>query len=187
MIDLRQLMVCTGAGQQRATAALDGLNAALIEYDITTPARAGMLLANIGHETKGLLYLKELGGHTYLMRYEGREDLGNVKPGDGLRFCGRGYLQTTGRANYVKLRDRLRAQGVDCPDFEGFPELLEQPKWAALSACDYVAMRRLNQKADAGDFLGYCIGINGRNKRTGLPNGWSERTDLWAAAQRVLA
>lgn len=187
MVDLRQLMICTSASEGRAASALDGLNAAMLEYDITTRDRVGMLLANIGHETKGLLYLKELGSHTYLMYLEGREDLGNVKPGDGPRFCGRGMLQTTGRANYAKLRDRLRAQGIDCPDFEVFPELLERPKWAALSACDYVAMRRLNEKADAGDFLGYCIGINGRNKRTGLPNGWSERTDLWAAAQRVLA
>jgi putative chitinase len=47
-------------------------------------------------------------------------------------------------------------------------------------------MCRLNLKADAGDFLGYCIGINGRNKATGLPNGWDERQALFAHAQKVI-
>jgi putative chitinase len=187
IIDLQQLMACTGARQGPAERSLDGLNSAMADYAIDTPARVGMFLANVGHETTGLVNLKELGGTTYFMRYEGRADLGNVHPGDGPKYPGRGMLQTTGRANYVRLRDRLRARGIDCPDFEAFPARLEEPQWAALSACDYVDMRHLNAKADAYDFLGYCVGVNGRNKRTGLPNGWGERTDLWKAARRVLA
>jgi putative chitinase len=187
-INLDQLMACTGARRDRAERSLDGINNAMGMYEINTPARIGMFLANVGHETMGLKYLAELGGDDYLSRYNGRADLGNVKPGDGPRFKGRGMLQTTGRANYAKLTQRLRARfpQAEIPDFEATPEMLERPEWAALSAADYVGMRNLNAKADAGDFLGYCIGINGRNKQTGLPNGWSDRTDLWAAAQKVL-
>jgi len=187
MITLEQLMACTGASQARAAASLDAINSAMAAYDISTPARIGMFLANVGHETTHLVNLKELGGTSYFMRYEGRGDLGNVHAGDGPKYAGRGMLQTTGRANYARLRDRLRARSIDCPDFEAFPEKVAEPEWAALSATDYVDMRRLNDKADAGDFLGYCIGINGRNRATGLPNGWSDRTDLWKAARKALA
>lgn len=188
VVDLSQLMACTGAREDRAARALQGVSNAMALYDIDTPSRVGMFLANVGHETMGLKYLEELGDDRYFSRYEGRADLGNTHPGDGPRFHGRGFLQTTGRANYAKLRDRLRARfpQAEIPDFEATPEALERPEWAALSAADYVDMRRLNARADAGDFLGYCVGINGRNRRTGLPNGWSERTDLWVRAQKAL-
>lgn len=187
MVDLSQLMACTGATQARAEAAMPGINNAMATYDIDTSARVGMFLANVGHETLGLRFLKELGGPEYFRKYEGRLDLGNVRVGDGAKFPGRGMLHTTGRANYVNLRDRLRARGIDCPDFEERPELLVLPEWAALSGADYVAMRELNKHADRGAFVDYCAGVNGRNRRTGLPNGLEERTRLWARAQEVLA
>lgn len=41
--------------------------------------------------------------------YEGRKDLGNTQPGDGKRFKGRGPIQLTGRANYKKAGDAVRA------------------------------------------------------------------------------
>jgi putative chitinase len=186
-MDANTLARCTGARLDRAQLFADPVSSAMDAYDISTPARQGMFLANVGHETTRLTYLAELGGRDYLMRYEGRADLGNTQTGDGPRFKGRGILQTTGRANYLALTRRLRERGIDCPDFEAEPEKLELPQWAALSGADYVGMRNLNAKADAGDFLGYCIGINGRNKVTGLPNGWSERTDLWVRAQKALA
>jgi putative chitinase len=186
-MDATTLARCTGAPLGRAQLLAAAITEAMAAYDITTPKRQAMFLPNVGHETGGLKYLAEIGGHDYLMRYEGRLDLGNTQPGDGPRFKGRGILQTTGRANYRALTRRLRARGIQCPDFEAEPEQLEQPKWACLAGADYVGMRNLNAKADAGDFLAYCIGINGKKKATGLPNGWRERTDLWAAAQKALA
>lgn len=186
-IDIDQLMASTGASRTRAEAKLDTLNEAMAQYEINTPARVGMFLANVGHETMGLVYARELWGPTPTqLRYEGRADLGNTQPGDGKRYLGRGDLQTTGRANYRTLRDRLRQRGVECPDFEADPVQLESPEWAAYSAADYVDMRNLNARADRGAFVDYCIGINGKNKQ-GLPNGLDDRMRLWAAAQKVLA
>lgn len=179
---------CTGAPTARAEQLLAAALDAMAVYDINTPARIGMFLANVGHETMGLKFLREIWGPTAAqLGYEGRADLGNVQTGDGKRFMGRGWLQTTGRANYARLRDRLRARGIDCPDFERQPEALELAAWGALSAADYVDMRRLNRLADAGAFVDYCAGVNGRNRRTGLPNGMDDRERLWKAAQQVLA
>jgi len=49
--------------------------------------------------------------------YEGRDDLGNTQPGDGPKYKGAGYLQTTGRHNYQRLADYLGdpkvMEGVD--------------------------------------------------------------------------
>lgn len=186
-MDSTMLSRCTGARIDRARAALPGLLSAMDHYEITnTRERIAMFLANVGHETMRLERMREIWGPTPAQRrYEGRTDLGNVQPGDGKRFMGRGCFHTTGRANYARLRDRLRARGVECPDFEAEPASLELPEWAPLSAADYVDMRNLSQWADQGNFLRYCIGVNGRNAQ-GLPNGWEDRKKLHAAALEVL-
>lgn len=182
------LTLCTGATLERAQTYLAGLTVAMTEYAITTKERQAMFLANVGHETGGLKFMREIWGPTLAQKgYEGRQDLGNVQPGDGKRFMGRGMFQTTGRFNYARLRDRLRSKGINCPDFELEPQELELPEWAPLSACDYVDMRGLNKWADQGDFLRYCIGVNGKNKNTGLPNGWDERKNLYDNARGALA
>jgi len=43
--------------------------------------------------------------------------LGNREPGDGVRYCGRGYVQLTGRANYA------RAGLADDPDRALHPDV----------------------------------------------------------------
>jgi len=65
-------------------------------------------------------------GHPFDL-YDHRQDLGNQGPPDGSRFCGRGFVQLTGRFNYAKygealgLADRLVKK----------PELANQPDIAA--------------------------------------------------------
>jgi putative chitinase len=183
---------CTGARIDRATACAPGLIQAMALYNIDTPARQAMFLANIGHETGGLKWLTEIWGPTPAQkRYEGRADLGNTQPGDGARFKGHGMLQTTGRFNHAAVRDRLRVRfpELGVPDFEAEPERLAEPEWAALSAADYIAMTNCQRFADAGDFDGYCDTIN-RGKKTaaeGDSNGWGHRLALYNAARAVLA
>jgi putative chitinase len=51
--------------------------------------------------------------------YEGRVDLGNTQPGDGVRYIGRGLPQLTGRHNYEQY-------GEWCGyDLVNHPELLD--------------------------------------------------------------
>lgn len=182
-MDAETLAKCTGAQINRAKDALFPLEDAMAHYDINTPARIGMFLANVGHESGGLKWLTELWGPTPAQqRYEGRADLGNIQPGDGAKFKGRGYLQTTGRANYAKLTQRLRARWPQShvPDFEKTPEALAQPEWAAISAADFWDMKGLNALADRGAFVDVVKRINGGT------NGLEERMRLYAAAQEVL-
>lgn len=185
------IAICTGARPDRAERCASALTEAMALYDINTPERQAMFLANIGHETGGLNFLSEIWGPTETQkRYEGRADLGNTQPGDGRKFKGHGMLQVTGRFNHAKARDRLRARFPDqvVPDFEVSPELLADPKWASLSAADYIERTNCQRFADIGDFDGYCDTIN-RGRKTaadGDSNGWEDRTRLYKAAIRVL-
>src|SRR5262245_28081439 len=70
------------------------LNAAMREFEITTEPRIAAFLAQIAHESGELRYWEEIWGPTAVQkRYEGRADLGNVEPGDGFKFRGRGPIQ----------------------------------------------------------------------------------------------
>lgn len=180
-LDADLLAAAIGCQRSRAALFAGPLDVACARYAIDTPIRLAMFLAQIGHESCSLQFVRELWGPTDAqLRYEGRADLGNTLPGDGFRFRGRGLIQTTGRANYRQVRDRLRKGSFRCPDFEQEPELLEEPQWAALSAADYWDMRRINEAADAGNLELVTRLING-----GL-NGLDDRLNRWERAKRVL-
>jgi putative chitinase len=181
------LAACTGARIDRAVRFAPYLSAGMAFYGIDTPDRQAAFLANVGHESAGLKHTTEIWGPTPAQeRYEGRKDLGNTHQSDGSRFRGHGLIQTTGRANHAAVRDRLRRRFDNVPDFEAEPEALTDTQWAALSACDYWDMKNLNALADAGDFEEVCARINGRNRSTGLPNGYEDRCERWEFAKKAL-
>jgi putative chitinase len=146
----------TGVPLSRAQKWADAVSAALALYDISAPLEVAHWLAQVGHESGGFVYTKELWGPTPTQaRYEGRKDLGNTVAGDGKRYMGRGLLQTTGRTNYVRAAGKL---GIDCVNH---PELLEEPGNAALSACQFWQDNRCGALALADDVLGLTKRING--------------------------
>ena len=152
------------------------LNTAMVRYQIVGPKRIAAFIAQIGHESGQLLYVREIWGPTAVqIKYEGRADLGNTVPGDGSKYRGRGLIQITGRANYAACGEAL---GIDLITH---PELLEQPQYACLSAAWFWATKGLNTLADAGEFNTITRRING-----GL-NGLADRLKLWAKAREVLA
>ena len=60
MVTFAQLaQVCMIAPSTRLLAAVDPLNAAMTEAEISTPARAAMFLAQVAHETQELQKLVE--------------------------------------------------------------------------------------------------------------------------------
>lgn len=172
----QQLLLILPGARSAAGGFVDGLNLAMTRYRIDSPVRAAAFLAQIGHESGQLRYVREIWGPTPAQaRYEGRQDLGNVQPGDGKRYMGRGLIQVTGRANYQKAAAALGLPLVEQP------ELLEQPEQAAMSAAWFWQSHGLNELADAGQFQTITRRING-----GL-NGQAERVALWETAKRVLA
>lgn len=174
----------TGCTDALAAKWLTPLAYACARYNINTKPRLAAFLAQIGHETARLVYVCEIWGPTPAQRrYEGRADLGNVEPGDGKRFMGRGLIQITGRANYRALTKALRAVMREVPNFEADPLPLEEPRWAALSAAWYWDSRDLNTLADDGteeSFVKITRRING-----GL-NGYADRKALWEAGKKAM-
>lgn len=153
------------------------LNLAMEQGQINTRLRQANFLAQIGHESGSLVYVKELGGPTYFAKYDGRADLGNTQPGDGAKFAGRGLIQVTGRANYAKASQALFGD----KRLLDTPELLEQPEWAAKSAVWYWTTRNLNTLADADRLTDITKAINGGT------NGIDDRKARYKLALSVLA
>ena len=65
-------------------------------------------LGQCGHESAGLRYPVEIHNGS---NYEGRSDLGNIYPGDGVKFAGTGWIQVTGRYNHQAFSDYLDSIG----------------------------------------------------------------------------
>lgn len=152
------------------------LSVAMVGGLINTRFRQASFLAQIGHESGSLVYTKELGGASYFAKYDGRKDLGNTQTGDGARFCGRGLIQVTGRANYAKCSQALFGDDRLLKN----PELLEQPDWAAKSAVWYWSTRNLNALADQDRFTDITRSINGGT------NGLEDRKARYHLALSVL-
>lgn len=159
------------ADPKRIQRFLDPLNQTLDEFEINTPQRLRMFLAQIGHESGQLRYVRELASGA---AYEGRKDLGNTEPGDGVRFRGRGLIQITGRANYA-----LASLALGLPLLEK-PELLEEDVNACRSAGWFWYKHNLNSLADLGHFQTITRRING-----GL-NGYADRYKLLQRAIEVI-
>ncbi len=138
-----------------------------------SPARICHFLAQAAHESMGFSRLRELGGPAYFRRYEGRADLGNVTPGDGVKFHGRGIFQLTGRRNYTKMGERLNVNLADNPD------AAMEPALSYRIACLFWSDHKLNTFADADDIKGITRRINGGE------NGLAERTRLYEKARTI--
>lgn len=131
----------------------DPLLQAMPKYGITSDLQIAHFLAQLAHESGSFLYPEELASGS---AYEGRTDLGNVQPGDGRRFKGRGLIQLTGRFNYTKYS---KATGID---FLAQPErIADDPFYAVDAACWFWSDRRIGPLADRDDVKAVTKAING--------------------------
>jgi len=86
--------------------------------------------------------------------------LGNTQSGDGPLFCGRGYVQLTGRANYTNWKTKLGVNLV------GNPDLAMDAK---------VAVKILFEGMEAGSFTGKKFA-----------NYFSKTVEDWRNARRII-
>ena len=114
---------------------VDGLNALMTSINaarVTDARWVAYMLATAFHETAQTMKpIKEHGGQAYFKR---RYDItgerpslakanGNIYPGDGAKFCGRGYVQLTWRANYERMGKIIGTDLVADPDKAMRPDI----------------------------------------------------------------
>ena len=141
------------------------------KFEINTPLRLAHFLAQCGHESGGFRLTKENLNYSakglngifkkyfptlesalpYERKpekiankvYGGRMGNGPEASGDGAKFCGRGYIQLTGKDNYTAFGKSI---GEDiCAN----PELVAS-KYALLSAAWFFNKNKLHTMADGG-------------------------------------
>lgn len=101
-----------------------------------------LALATVYTETRSFVPLSEFiskyntspGGRSFDL-YDDRKDLGNMGAPDGERYRGRGFIQLTGRSNYLIYGQALKM------DLINQPELANTPTVAAAVLCEYLKKR----------------------------------------------
>ena len=184
-LDAAALAQVMGSMVARAASLLPHYIGAMHAAEINTAKRASMWAAQLGHESVGLVYMEEIASGA---AYEGRRDLGNTQPGDGVRYKGRGPIQLTGRNNYGAFSRWAHSKGfVNSPThFVDNPQEVSQPKWGFLAASYYwtVARPQINGLADKGDLEGVTRAINGG--LNGLADRRARYTRALALGDRLL-
>ncbi len=159
LVSLAQLRkIMTTLPVAKATAYLPPLNQAMAEFHITTRLRKAAFLGQVAHESGELKWFHEFAsGMEYDITKNPRlaKELGNVKPGDGPLYKGRGPIQLTGRNNYIACG---KALGLDLVDH---PDIAVEPGVAFRTAGWFWSVHGLNALADEGNYRTITLRING--------------------------
>jgi len=168
-----------------------------LKYNINTPLRMAHFFSQLAHESgnftkiqenlnysaSGLLsvfgkYFNTTTAKQYERQpqrianrvYANRNGNGNEASGDGWRYRGRGYIQLTGKGNYIAYQNASGYNVVANPD------LLLDRNIALDCAGWYWSMRNLNIYADNDNVLSISKIINqGNVSAKGEPNGLADR------------
>lgn len=145
-----------------------------------------MALATIRAETEGFVPISEgisrfntsPGGQPYDL-YDHRTDLGNSQVGDGAKYCGRGFIQLTGKTNYQQ-----HGQAIGMGDqLVAHPELANDPATAAALLATFLKAKEVPIKTAlaAGDLRTARKLVNGGS------NGLDRFEDCYKVGDGLLA
>jgi len=131
----------------------DAIQDALMEQGICTVSTMVGALATVRTEV-GFKF-KPITEYASGAAYEWRKDLGNTQKGDGAKFKGRGYIQLTGRSNYLNYGKRLGLDLIKNPD------LALDVKNSARILAVYFKDRKVNIACDKQDWTKVRRLVNG--------------------------
>ena len=142
------------------------------------PTEQALFLAQITHETGNFQYMEEIADGS---AYEGRRDLGNTQPGDGMRYKGRGLIQVTGRANYEKIGKMLGLDLVNNPEL-----VANDPKVAVDASMAWWELKKkekpkFRESIESGNIAQNTYYVNGGSR------GLQERTAYYEQYKAFLA
>jgi putative chitinase len=117
---------------------------------------------------------EKIANYVYMDQFRSKAgQMGNVQPGDGWRFRGRGLKQLTGRNNYTNFAKTVNMTA------EQAAEYVATKKGAIDSACWFWDTAKCNTFADARDIVGLSKRINGGTI------GLEDRQRRWNQALQV--
>ncbi len=190
-------------GNEEAEDWYDAMCEILPLWEMDTPERVAMFIAQCGHESGGFRVVSENLNYSakalnvifpkYFKRagrdaneyhrqpekianviYANRMDNGDSASGDGWRFRGGGILQLTGRYNYTEFAEDVDMSPEEAVDY------VRTKKGALDSACWFWDENNINKHCDNMDILKMTKRINGGTI------GLEDRKKHWAHALDVL-
>lgn len=129
---------------------VDGINIILDEWDLSKFSDLRWLAYMLGtdyHETGATMQpIHEYGDVAYFMRMydvNGRRPdtarkMGNINPGDGPKYCGRGFVQLTWQINYKRAGELLRVDLVNHPDLAMQPDIAAKIMFEGMTRADII-------------------------------------------------
>ena len=179
----RNVLMSIGTPAERADKWVPWLNMTMLTYEITTPQRQAMFLAQLAHESGSFRFVEENLNYSVeaLQRvfkkyfptdelalmyarqpekianrvYANRMGNGEESSGDGWKYRGRGIIQLTGKDNYAAFSLKANNNALLEPD------LVAEPELAAMSAGWFWDTNGLNKLSDAGNVRAVTRRING--------------------------
>jgi putative chitinase len=106
--------------------------------------------------------------------------MGNVAPGDGFLYRGRGLLQLTGKDSYAEATSILRNSIPDTPDFTSDPDAVIAARWCLGVAAAEWDSKGCNALADKDSIYSITKAINGGLIGLAERTEWCKRTKfIW--------
>lgn len=156
---------------------VNGINVVLDEWEarnLKDYRCLAYILATDKWETNHTMQpIKEIGSNAYFTKmYDikgSRPALakrnGNIYPGDGIKYCGKGYVQLTWRANYRRMGELLKIDLEENPDLAMVPEI----------AIKILFEGMFRAESFRGDFTGKS-----------LEDYFNNKTTDWIGARRII-